>query len=111
MLTPTFGIKQKDLTPLQESVLSLLYLSERLSNYPPEEDTRFYASGRFFLLLNGVIFESYHRKLMRELELLGWIKIIKPNGILYYALTDDGFNHKCQQDYDARKCALHKGTL
>lgn len=102
-----FGTKLKDLTPLQESVLTILYLSEKLANYPSAGDNTFWASGRFFLLLNGVIFESYHRKLMRELAELGWISILTLGGTLYYGLTDVGFLYKTEQETKAREAALY----
>lgn len=103
-----FGKKLKDLTPLQETVLTTLYLSEKLANYPQASDQVFYASGRFFLYLNGMVFESYHRRMMRQLEDLGWIKIITRGGTLYYALTDDGRSYKDAHKDLAQSCAVGK---
>ncbi len=101
-----FGKKLKDLTPFQETVLTTLYLSEKLANYPMLNDWTFYVSGRFFLYMNGIIFESYHRKLMRQLEALGWIKIITRGGTLYYGLTDDGHSYKDTHKDLAQSCAV-----
>lgn len=101
-----FGKKLKDLTPLQETVLTILFLSEKLVNYPQESDTIFYASGRFFLYLNGMVFESYHRRMMRQLEDLGWLKIINRGGVLYYALSDDGRHYKDAHRDLASGCAV-----
>jgi hypothetical protein len=98
----------KDLTPLQETVLTILYLSEKLANYPQMNDRKFYASGRFFLYLNGMVFESYHRKMMRQLEKLGWIHIITFGGVLYYALTKDGMAYKDAHKDLANRCAIPK---
>ncbi len=89
-----FGKLIKDLTPFQESILTILYLSEKLANYPLESDRAFYASGKFFLYLNGIVFKSYHRKLMKQLEVFGWIRIISRSGTLYYALTEAGHYYK-----------------
>lgn len=103
-----FGRKLKDLTPMQETVLTILYLSEKLANYPLESDQTFYASGQFFLHMNGIIFESYHRKLMRQLAALGWVKIIDRSGTLYYGLTRTGLDYKTRHKNAAQRCAIGK---
>ena len=103
-----FGKKLKDLTPLQESVLTTLYLSEKLANYPQGSDHTFYVSGKFFLYMNGIVFESYHRRLMKELALNGWIDIITRGGALYYGLSEYGVLYKDTHKDLAQSCAIHK---
>ncbi len=103
-----FGDKSKDLTPLQETVLTILYLSEKLANYPQESDRVFFASGQFFLYINGMIFESYHRRMMRQLEEFGWLRIISRGGTLYYGLTAAGLIYKDAHKDKAASCAVGK---
>ncbi len=83
-----FGDKIKDLTPLQEAILTTIYMNEKLANYMSVEDGTLYVSGKFFLFQLGIVWETYHRKLLDELIELGWLEKKKIERMYYYSLTD-----------------------
>lgn len=106
--TISFGSTTKPLTVTQEAVIATLYLAEMKENQYQHKYQVLYVNGQFFIHALGIVFESYHRELMRDLERLGWIKVIRRHGTLYYCLTETGRSTKSGHFRDSRKCTMMK---
>jgi len=102
-----FGGCIEDLTAMQESVLMVMFLSEKTRNYPLAEDTPLTVSGGYFLCMLGMVFETYHRNKMKDLASLGWLTIRRRSGVLYYTLTDSAQVTLADHCLQAGDFALH----
>lgn len=104
--TIPFGATVKPLTVTQEAVITTLYLAEIRENLHLVEDQILFVSGQYFIHTLGIVFESYHRKLMRQLEKFGWIRIIRSRGTLYYCLTESARLNKAGHFRNGRVCTI-----
>lgn len=103
-----FGVGEKPLTVSQEAILSVLYLAEVEMNTNQTDKQVLWVSGTYFIHTLGMLFESYHRGLMRDLERLGWIRIWQNKGTLNYSLSHIGRETKGGHFWDSNSCTVLK---
>ena len=79
---------QDRLTLAQESYISVLWLAESRFKVKENSQPVLAVTGAWFEMHLGVIWNTYHRRLMTELQALNWIHITRRNGCIWYSLTD-----------------------